>query len=102
MNYIKSILFVSFLFTAYTYSSSYSRIELPIDTWLQMSRLTISYNQSIEAFKQGDTALNFQEIFNDMESLAQRLPEENGVQKHYQLLIQNRREYIAQLNNSNS
>ncbi len=100
MNYIKTILFISFLFTTYAYSSSYTRVDLSVEHWAEMSRIGIRYTQAIENFKQGNPT-NFESIFDDMKCLAAKLSTKNESQKYYQQLIEDRKKAVEKLKNSN-
>ena len=65
-----------------------------------MSRIAITYKESVDLFKQGND-INFETIFDEMKSLAKLLAIENKAQENYLLLIQSRQKEVAELKKLN-
>lgn len=96
MKPIKTIFIFSCICAMKVYTSSYSRVELRLEIWTEMSSINRAYEQSLEDFKQGK-AVNFVKIFDNMSRLAEKLSIEDGARKNYLALISDRERQVTLL-----
>jgi hypothetical protein len=99
MKYIKNIFIFSCICVMNVHSSSYSRVDLPLENWTEKFSIDKVYQENIENFKKGNE-VNFENIFQRMNSLAERLPTQNGARAYYLALITDRQRQVNLLQNS--